>query len=271
MLENHDSNTVVAIAIISALILEYVIGFYIQVKKIKSVKQEKPITWELEIYHSIVCIFHFWFCIFVEILELFVADTSESTKWLLCTFAWCVKTLGVNAIFSHSLTISMCKYIIIVHCKGKYFGRHNVVKLASFVMVAYQILWTLLGWFRARGVLIANYDFVSWSISMCDAFDWNHIDDKTSRRRFVCGFPVDNDQKGNWDFVLVGSEFFCIIQFIATFVVNLNVLEAFLYFKIFKSMHRYFNYASILKFGMFTYYFKHFCLVKLSFYQILHF
>ena len=261
MLEDHDSNTAVAIAIISTLILEYAIGFYIQVKKIKRVKQEKAVTWELEIYHSIVCIFHFWFCIFVEILELFIADTSESTKWLLCTFAWCVKTLGVNAIFSHSLTISMCKYIIIVHCKGKSVGRHNVVKLASCVMLAYQILWTLLGWIRAGGILITNNDFVSWSISMCNAFDWNHIDNKTSRRRFVCGFPDDDDQKGNWDFVFVGSEIFCIIQFIVDFIVNLNVLEAFLYFKIFKSMHRYFNYALISKSYHLTYFIK-FCLVK---------
>ena len=102
MFKNLDSDTLAVIAIISTLTVEYVIGFYIQVKKIKRVKQQKAVTWELEIYHSIVCIFHFWFCIFVEILELFVADASESTKWVLCTFAWCVKTLGVNAIFSHS-------------------------------------------------------------------------------------------------------------------------------------------------------------------------
>ena len=138
----------------------------------------------------------------------------------------------------------MCKYIVIVHCKGRSLGRHNVVKLASFVMVAYQILWTLLGWFRAGGILIANHDFVSSSISICNALDWNHLGKNTSGRRFVCGFLDDADQTGNWDFVFVGSELFCIIQFIATFVVNLNVLEAFLYFKIFKSMHRYLNYSS---------------------------
>ena len=137
------------------------------------------------------------------------------------------------------------KYIVIVHCKGMTLGRHNVVKLSSFVMVAYQILWTLLGWFRAGGILIANNDFVSSSISMCNAYDWNHLDNNTSERRFVCGFPDDADRNENWSFVFVGSELFCVIQFIATFVVNLNVLEAFLYFKIFKSMHRYVNYASI--------------------------
>ena len=91
MMERSDPSPEMAIAIIVILIIEFVIGFYVQVKKIKRVKQEKNVTWELEIYHSVVCTIYFSFSIFVEIVEQLVSDTSYSTNLVLCTFSWCIK------------------------------------------------------------------------------------------------------------------------------------------------------------------------------------
>jgi len=60
------------------------IGLYLQVKKIKRVKQEKAFTWEIEIYQSIVCIFFFGFSVCIEIFEQLIPQDGESTQLALC-------------------------------------------------------------------------------------------------------------------------------------------------------------------------------------------
>ena len=243
-MERSDPSPEMAIAIIVILIIAFVIGFYVQVKKIKRVKQEKNVTWELEIYHSVVCIIYFSFSIFVEIVEQLVSDTSDSTNLILCTFSWCIKTWGVTAILLHSLSISVSKYIVIVHCKGMRSTanmRQKTEKLIVFAIVAYPLVWTLLGWISKGGIPVSNQEFVSSSISMCSGLDWNNPSwNKVTnpKRSLFCGFIESDNQNGSWDFILIGSEIFCVIQSTITLIVNLNILEAFLYINIFRSMNR---------------------------------
>ena len=245
MIEKNDATPEMAIVIIIILTVEFVIGLYVQIRKIKRVKQEKAVTWELEIYHSVVCTTYFSFSIFVEIVELFVSDASESTNFALCTFAWFIKTWGVTAILLHSLAISLCKYVVIVHCKGMRSTavvRNKTEKLILFAIIAYPILWTLLGWISKGGIPVSSQEFISSSISMCSGSDWNNPgwnNMSVPKRSLFCGFIENDDQNGNWDVIFVGSEIFCIIQSTVTLVVNLNILEAFLYISIFRSMNRY--------------------------------
>ena len=238
MNEQYNSNSGMAIITRIILTIEFVIGLYVQLKKINRVKQEKAFTWELEIYHSVVCIAYFSFSIFIEILEQFLPDICESTQWILCTFAWLIKTWGVNAIFLHSLSISMSKYIVIVRYKGMSSWRQNTKRLVISAIISFPILWTLLGCVSAGGLPVIHDDFVSSSISMCDGISLNTKELVNVTRSVFCGFIVEENSKNSLNFLYVMSELLCIIQTFITLAINVNILEIFLYFQIFRSMNR---------------------------------
>ena len=238
MIKTDISNSKSAIETIVILAIAFIIGLYVQIKKIKRVKQEKAFTWELEIYHSAVCITYFSFHLFIEILEHFIPEVCNTTKRILCTSAWFIKTWGVTAIFLHSLSISMCKYVVIVRCKGMSTWRRNTERIVISAIVAFPILWTVLGFISAGGTPVFHHDFIASSIDMCNGIGEKEDYVELSMRSFFCGFTEKEDKKGNWDFIFIMTEFFCFIQSVITLVVNMNILEAFLYLRIFASMSR---------------------------------
>ena len=214
------------------------IGLCLQVKKMKRVKQEKGFTWELEIYYSVVCISFFSFSLFIEIFEMLIPQDCKSNQLVLCKLAWFIKTWGVNAIYLHSLSISLCKYIVIVRYKGLKSWKKNAKRFVISLIIVYPIVWTALGLISSGGILISRNDFITSSISLCAGPDLNGAPSKPSIRSFFCGFNENGNQSNKSTFIFLTTEFFCFFQSLITLVVNMNVLEAFLYFKIFQSMNR---------------------------------
>ena len=214
------------------------IGLYLQVKKIKRVKQEKSFTWEIEIYQSFVCIFFFGFSVFIEIFEQLIPQDGKPAQLVLCTFARVIKEWGVNAIYLHSLSISLCKYIVIVRYKGLKSWKKNAKRFVISLIIVYPIVWTALGLISSGGILISRNDFITSSISLCAGPDLNGAPSKPSIRSFFCGFNENGHQSSQLTFIFLTTEFFCFFQSLITLVVNMNVLEVFLYFKIFQSMNR---------------------------------
>ena len=238
MIKIENSNSDMTIALIFILTFELVIGVYLQVKKLKRVRQEKAFTWELEVYHSIVCIAFFSFSVLIEVLEQLIPVSCISTKWILCKSAWFIKTWGVSAIFLHSLSITMCKYIVIVLYKGMSSFRKNTQRLVISAIIAYPLAWTMLGLVSKGGIPVSHNDFVTSSISICNGFDFNQDYVELPVRSFFCGFNENGNQSSQSTFIFLTTEFFCFFQSLITLIVNMNVLEAFLYFKIFQSMNR---------------------------------
>ena len=238
MITKDISNSKSATETIVILAIAFIIGLYIQIKKIKRVKQEKAFTWELEIYHSAVCITYFSFHLFIEILEHFIPEVCVSTQRILCTSAWFLKTWGVTAIFLHSLSISMCKYVVIVKYKGMSSWRRNTEKLVISAIVIFPVVWTVLGLISAGGTPVFHHDFIASSIAMCNGIGEKEDQVELPVRSFFCGFTEKENKKGRWDFIFIMTEVFCFIQSVITLVVNMNILEAFLYLKIFASMSR---------------------------------
>ena len=81
-------------------------------------------------------------------------------------------------------------------------------------------------------------DFIKSSISLCDGQDSNGALSKPSTRSLFCGFNERGNKSSQSSFIFITTEFFCFVQTLVTLIVNMNVLEAFLYFKIFQSMNR---------------------------------
>ena len=237
MIETDNPNLKPTIPILIILTIEFMIGLYLQVKKIKRVKQEKAFTWEIEIYQSIVCIFFFGFSVFIEIFEQLIPQDGESIQLALCTFARLIKEWGVNAIYLHSLSISLCKYIVIVRYKGFSSWKKNIKMLAHSIIIGYPIIWTALGMI-STGRIGSRSDFITASISLCDGLDFNAALSQPSTKSFFCGFKEKGNQSSPSIFIFIMTEFYCFVHSLITLVVNMNVLEAFLYFKIFQSMDR---------------------------------
>ena len=240
MIEKDSLNLKPTIPILVILTFEFIIGCCLQVKKIKRVKQEKAFTWELEMYHSIVCISFFSFSVGIEIFEQIIPQDGKSSQVVLCTLARFIKELGVNAIYLHSLSISLCKYIVIVRCKGLSSWKKNTKRLVISIIIAYPIVWTALGMI-SRGISsgkASRNDFIKSSISLCDGQDLNGALSEPSTRGLFCGFNERGNKSSQSSFIFITTEFFCFVQTLVTLIVNMNVLEAFLYFKIFQSMNR---------------------------------
>ena len=219
------------------LTIEFMIGLYLQVKKIKRVKQEKSFTWEIEIYQSTVCIFFFGFSVFIEIFEQLIPQDGKPAQLVLCTFARVIKEWGVNAIYLHSLSISVCKYIVIVYHKGLGSWKKNTKMIAISLIIGYPIIWTALGMI-STGRIGSRSDFITASISLCDGLDFNKALSQPSTKSFFCGFNEKGNESSRSIFILITTEFYCFVHSLITLIVNMNVLEAFLYFKIFQSMDR---------------------------------
>ena len=238
MIEKDSSNLQQTIPILVILTIEFMIGLCLQIKKIRRVKQEKAFTWELEIYYSVVCISFFSFSVCIEIFAMLIPPDCKSTQQVLCTFAWFIKTWGVNAIYLHSLSVSLCKYIVIVRNKGLSSWKKITKRVVILFIIAYPIIWTALGLISSGGIPVSRNDFIASSISLCAGPDLNGAHLKPSIRLFFCRFNESGNQTSQSTFIVLTTEFFCFIQSLITLVVNMNVLEPFLYFKIFQSMNR---------------------------------
>ena len=236
--ELSKSNAASEFTKIVILTIELMIGVSLQLRKIKRVKQEKAFTWELEIYHSIICISFFGFEIFVEILEQLIPEVDESTQRILCTVIWFIKTWGVTSIFLHSLSISICKYVVIVYFKGMNAWLRRTEKLVISSIVAFPVLWTMLALISDGGTPSLHQDYITPQISMCNGLDLREKQQEPCIRSFFCGFCETPDSQNRWIFIFMTTEFFCIIQSIITLFVNMNILEVFLYLMIFRAMNR---------------------------------
>ena len=132
----------------------------------------------------------------------------------------------------------MCKYVVIVRCKGMNSWRGNTERFVISAIVAYPILWTVLGLISAGGTPVLHRDFIASSIPMCNGLSQKEDHEEQFTRSFFCGFAEFDDKLGRWDFIFIMTEIFCFIQSVITLVVNTNILEVFFYINIFKSMNR---------------------------------
>ena len=232
------SNLASEVTKIVILTIELIIGLSLQVRKIKRVKQEKAFTWELEIYHSIICLVFFSFELFVEILEQLIPEVDEFTQRILCTIIWFIKTWGVTSIFLHSLSISICKYVVIVYFKGMNAWLRRTEKLVISAIVTFPILWTMLALITDGGTPSLHQDYITPQISMCNGLDLREKQQEQCVRSFFCRFCETPDFQNRWSPIFMTTELFCIIQSIITLFVNMNIFEVFLYLMIFRTMNR---------------------------------
>ena len=222
------------------LTLEFLIGFYLQTKKIKRVKQERAVSWEIEIYHSIVCMTHFGLVIMLNILGYANPVISDNTAHILCTCGRYAITWSVTAIMFHSLSVTVYKYRAII-IKGIEYRHEKPQKLLCVFIIIFPILWTALEMLvKGGGTPALGVDFISKTIPICRKVNFESGKPNPSDKSLFCGFRASNDiYNDDWYIIYYVTEFYCLLQFYCIpLLINANIIEAFLYFIIFRFMER---------------------------------
>ena len=127
----------------------YVIGVYFNIKIFKVAKEDKDITWKLDITNSCLLLFFNLNALFMRSITYFVDDVYMYTggSWF-CYTSKVIIHYGVLYIIGHSLIVAIMKYVNIVHWKKtRMFGKEKVQEMffwINFLHPAVLILFQLM-------------------------------------------------------------------------------------------------------------------------------
>ena len=214
--------------------IEFVLGVYLQIKLIKRVKKEKTVTWQTEIYHSVVLIIHFTSNLFVQTLLYIFPDVSHYIGfWWICEVFRAIKIWGIFAISLHSFSVSVQKYIVIFYWKVNSYVSRKIEILVFWIFLSLPILWT--------AGLMARFSSSSPFSEAILPEVWRNLQNHSMELKpdffdcyLFCNFNDSNAKIYPGAVIYFMTEFYCVGQSLATIAININVIEAFLYFKIFR-------------------------------------
>ena len=218
--------------------MEFVIGVYLQVKLIQRVKNEKAVTWKMEIYHSLVLIIHFTLSVSVQALDYIFPDVSHYAGfWWFCEVYRAIKMWGIFAISLHSFSVSVHKYIVICYWNVNSFVSRNVETLVLCIFISFPILWS-------AGLMARFSSSSSFSLAILPEIKRNLPNQSMESKDdffncyLFCNFNDSNAMNYPGDFIYFMTEFYCFGQTLITMVININIMEAFLYYNIFRFANR---------------------------------
>ena len=217
------------------LAIIFLVGLYLQIKIIISSNVEKGVTWRIDMCNSIVMILYYSFRILLEIIIYFVPVLHVYTgKWF-CYVALFFNVFGAISVSSHSLVVSVYKYVFIVHHDLiGYIGVDNA-SLISFW--ASLILPAVLAVSFVARPTIPSYASIFNCLEMKVEIS-AHVNESTTemiKKGFFCGFDDFSDVRyGVIDYVMnIVNMFGCLLTIMVAIFITVNIMEAFLYQRIF--------------------------------------
>ena len=217
--------------------LQYIlltIGYYLHFKIIYVCHSERNKTWLVQISHAIVTTIHFSIKIPFIALTHFVPNLSSYIGSWVCYVGAFNDFFAFQEITSHSLWVAIQKYILIVHTqKARAYGEKKLE--GTFLLI--HVIYPLIG--SAIAMTTTNYETRS-ELKSCFGIEGGNIQDDNSsvsgRGNFLY---CDVSEFAETSLILSHVvQFFCVSRTLTNFVVITNVPEAFLYYKIFKTMKR---------------------------------
>ena len=219
----------------------FLVGLYLQITIIKTVKKEQAIAWDIKLIHSIVMIIHYGYTIIFEVVTYLIPNLGQYMGIWFCYFSLFLRLYGVIEILSHSLFISIYKYILIVHTQSaRRFGQKRLKKILFWINIVLPIFlslsYTVRPNFRAFKAInrcglyqgISNVNTVIVQETLGNLWD----------RSFSCGLPAYGGNSGFEYFIDIMTWTFCFGQFICSVLIALNILEIYFYVRIFSYMKR---------------------------------
>ena len=238
--ESGDDLDYLIVSIISCSLL-FLIGLYLQIKIIMVSKRDKDVTWKLDSCHSIVMIVFYSHRIIFEIINHWIPSLHEYTGNWFCHFGLFMNLFGAISLVSHSLTISMYKYVYIVHNK--------VVLTIGVDKAGWISFWlgllfpsTMAVSFMARPAT-PSYSCVYNCLGK-EAHKSTKVNESSVEKIgmfLFCGFADydSHDSYGSFDrFMDITNITGCFITSTMVLIIVSNVLEVFIYLRIFSFIRR---------------------------------
>ena len=228
--ENPDTTSIFNI---SFQFIVFCIGLFFQIKIIKACKEEKTKTWQIHIFHSITM------TILIPSRVMFLAIGYLSPSVYINIGGWVCHILrflfcyGYISVLSNSLVIASMKFVLIVHAmKALAFGHSRIQKIFFWANLLFPFIlsWdSILPDFQHYGYISKCFNPELWTNytsenvhSIADGLLKNMIDIDLQERNIVIYIKLVLN----------------IFRVSSIYISTTNVIEAFLYYKIFKFMKR---------------------------------
>ena len=185
----------------------------------------------------------------METLTLYIPNLGNYTGSWFCTLSLFVQLYGMNSIVGHSLAIAIHKYVFIKHARAIHrFGNEKAKKVCFWLNV-------ILPGICAIGWMFRPYYRAIDSVNRCHGgLDWQLFDlqqpqykieinesspitiGKMVDKSFFCGLGYYDGDTFYDHFMYVSNQVMCFTQTIWACTVTGNLLEIFLYLRIFSFM-----------------------------------
>ena len=234
----YSSSAVISqLLIIGAQVLLYAVGSYIQVKIVSTCRRERDKTWKITITNSIVLMIFFFFAITFETITEHLPVLSQYTGDWICYLAAFVYTYGSYIIGFHSFVVSLMKYFIIVHYeKVTRFGEERFERVLFLTTMIHPLLLSI--------PTVLFYDFETFSaVTGCfglkeKVLEQYNTSNGNMERMFLCKLNDGNNQDAISYVLYILKQCFCAVKLVWVLIFSCNIVEGFLYYKIFKKMRR---------------------------------
>ena len=221
------------------LIILFAIGLYLQIRIIIISKRHKSPTWKIDISHSVIMTIYFSFRIFFQKLIDIIPTFHQHCGVWFCYLALFIQIFSGLMVVSNSLVVALYKYLYIV--------RHDLFCALGGESASVVLIWSNLFIQAALSLsAIVRPSFPRFSsVNTCLGINIEKSDvspDSMLRRFFFCG--LDNYKEDEFDGIFsqvmnATNITGCFITSVIFFVVLTNLIEMFLYQRIFSRMKRY--------------------------------
>ena len=240
MLKNFASQSFLISFLI--LVILFVVGLFLQIRILRISTRTKVTTWKIDISHSIIMIIYFSFRIGFEMLiDVFPTFHLHCGTWF-CHLALFIQIFCGLSMISNSFIVALYKYLYIVH--------HNLFLAIGDESLGKVLIW---GNFFVQAALsisaIVRPSFPRFSsVTRCLGQKIESSQYKTNisanlmlKKFFFCGLDdYEEDQvDGIFSYVMNFTNITgCFVTSVIFFVILTNLIEMFLYQKIFARMKR---------------------------------
>ena len=222
----------------------FIVGVFLQVKIISTLKHDQGIAWEINLAHSVLMIAIFSSSSILEIINYIQPSLYDNLgKWY-CYLILPEILFGFFEMLFHSLYVSMYKYIFIVHSETvTRIGKQKIKRILLWTYFIILVSWTVSLAIRENfGSRKVFQNDVSCGVFHAFGTSSSESDEKARqsiiRHLFSCS--IDDLEQNNMGNIIVNilTKVFCTSQSIINIVIGLNVLEIFFYLRIFRHMNR---------------------------------
>ena len=234
----NSKTTTVQIIMGIVVVCVYIIGVYLHTKIIQISRKEKDMTWELDIFNSTLIIVHYFHCILMNGITYIIDDLHEYTGNWFCYLSRSIALIGNAHTTGHSFIIAMVKYVVIIHYQK--FSKDKVKTLFFWINVFYgTAIFAIFS--VAQPQFIFLYDGISQSNRCLGKNEMiSSLDNSTSAIKLtdICSISESFERVSFGYIYYIFRKTLCWGNIIFTYLNVWNLLEMFVYCRIFSFMYR---------------------------------